>query len=689
MYMSKEAVMDNNQNMGGMQPPPQMQQSIQQQQIQQARVQQPQVQQSQIQHQQDVQRMKQANEQRKAAQMQYNADFFGKMCIPTLGYALVYTFCLYANTGGILVTGFAIATVIYALYCHKAFGVRVKHMTVWYSAMIILTALSSGLTDNIVIHTFNILWMFIFLVFMLLHNFYNDKSWGLMKYIAAACQAVFGSLACIYEPFVDISDYTKNSSKKGKHRILYVLIGAAIALPLLVIITVLLCRADLVFAAVIKKLFADINFFTISAIVLLFFFALFSAYCGIKYLCKRNISDENYKSPEFPAAIAITISAVISVVYVFFCVIQIVYLFGRSAGLPSGYTYAQYAREGFFQLLFVCIFNVILVLLGNGLFKKNKLLNVFLILITMCTYIMVASSAYRMELYVGEYGLTTTRFCVFWALGVIALFMLGVILSICSSRFGLFKYGIVVIGVFYVALAFAKPDYWVARYNTTQMKETDYEYLVALSTDASPALAADADFIDNDALVSMYARKLAVETNDSLRQYNLSHARAVALFRDKIKDAKESQYVLLTVYTSHIYNDGKTGLEGVDSIQLGYRILKDSDEKSDSSAFYDYDSDGIDSYGKAEAAQFTWIEASEIRNFSDDSRVFLAKIPREELSDEAGVNIEYRINKSDKTLYSNEYNMIIDKKSGLNEVDLSYYEGTAGADAPEYNIYGN
>ena len=65
--------MDNNQNMGGMQPPPQMQKNIQQHQqvsqpqIQQARVQQPQVQQSPMQHQQDVQRMKQANEQRKAA----------------------------------------------------------------------------------------------------------------------------------------------------------------------------------------------------------------------------------------------------------------------------------------------------------------------------------------------------------------------------------------------------------------------------------------------------------------------------------------------------------------------------------------------------------------------------------------------------------------------------------------------
>ncbi|WP_455719126.1 DUF4153 domain-containing protein [Agathobacter sp.] len=674
--------MDNNQNMGGMQPPLQMQQ----QQVQQARAQQPQMQQLQMQHQQDAQRMKQANEQRKAAQMQYNADFFGKMCIPTLVYALIYTFCLYANAGGILVTVFALATVVYALYCHKAMGIKVKPMTIWYSAMIILTALSSGLTDNIVIHTFNILWMFIFLVFMLLHNFCNDKNWGLMKYIAAACQAVFGGLACIYEPFVDISDYTRSSSKRGKNRILYVLIGVAIALPLLIIVTVLLCRADMVFAAVIKKLFADINFFTLSAIVLLFFFALFSAYCGIKYLCKRNISDDNFKSPDFPAAIAITISAVISVVYVFFCVIQIVYLFGRRAGLPSGYTYAQYAREGFFQLLFVCIFNVVLVLLGSGLFKKNKLLNVFLILITLCTYIMVASSAYRMGLYVGEYGLTTTRFCVFWALGVIALFMLGVILSICSSRFGLFHYGIVVIGVCYVALAFAKPDYWVARYNTTQMDETDYEYLVALSTDASPALATDADFIDNDALVSMYARKLAIETNDSLRQYNLSHAHVVALFRDKITEAKKSQYVLLTVYTSNRYNSDKTGLEGVDRIQLGYRILNDSDGKRDSSAFYDSDSDAIDSYGKAEPAQFAWTEALEIKNFSDDRRVFLAKIPRDELKDKDGFNVEYSFTKNGETMYSDELNVLLDR-TGISELALSYDENAADYNSTEYQIY--
>ena len=42
-------------------------------------------------------------------------------------------------------------------------------------------------------------------------------------------------------------------------------------------------------------------------------------------------------------------------------------------------------------------------------------------------------------------------------------------------------------------------------------------------TDASPALAADADFMENKGMVTMYARQLAGETNDSLRQLNVSH----------------------------------------------------------------------------------------------------------------------------------------------------------------------
>lgn len=124
----------------------------------------------------------------------------------------------------------------------------------------------------------------------------------------------------------------------------------------------------------------------------------------------------------------------------------------------------------------------------------------------------------------------------------------------------------------------------------------------------------------------------------------------------------------------------------MDRIRLGYRIMKDSDEKSDSSAFYDYDSDGIDSYGKAEAAQFTWIDASEIKNFSDDSRVFLAKIPRAELKDKDGFNVEYSFTKNGKTMYSDELNVVLDR-TGISELALSYDEYASDYNGTEYQIY--
>lgn len=515
----------------------------------------------------ELQNMQQEAEQRRREQSRRNADFFGRLCIPTIIYALLYTIFLYENTGGILVTLFAIVTGVYSLYCMKILHIEAKPLTVWYSVMMILTGISSGLTGNKIIQGFNFCWILVFLVFMLLHNFCNDRQWGLIKYI--------------------------------------------------------------------------------------------------------------------------TVAATISVVYVFFCFIQIVYLFGGLMQLPSGYTYARYAREGFFQLLFVCILNVIIVLLGSELFRKNKILNAFLILITLCTYVMIASSAYRMGLYVSEYGLTATRLCVFWALGVIALFMLGVILSICKPAFSLFRYGIIVIGVCYLVLAFARPDYLVARYNTVCMEDTDYKYLMSLSTDASPALAADADFMENKGMVTMYARQLAGETNDSLRQLNVSHIKAAHLFRDSIDEVKSSQLILLYVYSpydSGSYNNNDTGLDGVDSIQMGYHVLKDTED--DDTAYYDYDSYSMDDTRVAAPVFFKWVDAVEVKKISDSERIFLAKIPRKALKGKDGVNIEYRFNKNGDVIYSSQYNVILDKKKGLNEVELSYYAGTDGVDVPEYNIYG-
>lgn len=136
---------------------------------------------------------------------------------------------------------------------------------------------------------------------------------------------------------------------------LYVFIGIAIAFPLVVLIVVLLCSADAVFASVIKKIFADINLFTVSKVVFLFVFALFSSYCGIKYLSKKRISDAPVETPAFPAAIGITVAATISVVYVFSVLYRLCICSGDlcsfQAAIPT-----PGMREKAFSSCFSCVY---------------------------------------------------------------------------------------------------------------------------------------------------------------------------------------------------------------------------------------------------------------------------------------------------------------------------------------------
>ena len=62
-------------------------------------------------------------------------------------------------------------------------------------------------------------------------------------------------------------------------------------------------------------------------------------------------------------------------IYILFCVIQFSYLFGGTGNnLAPGYTFAEYARKGFFELIVVTIINLsILVGSINFVKKENKL----------------------------------------------------------------------------------------------------------------------------------------------------------------------------------------------------------------------------------------------------------------------------------------------------------------------------
>ncbi|MCQ5134549.1 DUF4153 domain-containing protein, partial [Coprococcus eutactus] len=68
---------------------------------------------------------------------------------------------------------------------------------------------------------------------------------------------------------------------------------------------------------------------------------------------RRDLGANAPKEGSYEPVIGISITVVLTAFYLIFAVVQIVYLFMNSAGLPDYMTYAEYARRGFFQLLFV------------------------------------------------------------------------------------------------------------------------------------------------------------------------------------------------------------------------------------------------------------------------------------------------------------------------------------------------
>ena len=415
-------------------------------------------------------------------------------------YALFYTFCLYKNASGITYPFFVIGTLCYFFFSMKKLGVPYKKGSVFYIVSIVLLGISNCVTNSVQLLIMNKCGIFLLAIILMIHTVYMDKSWNFPKYLGALIETIGTVIACIFRPFSDMISYfdAQKQVKTGKKSyFIPVLIGIAITIPILFIMTLLLASADAVFSNILDNMFSAFHFSTIFSICFLMIVVFFCSYAVYAALSKKNIKEDVKNHRVLEPVIAIIVTTTLSVLYLMFSVIQILYLFIGNMQLPEGYTYSGYARQGFFQLLAVCILNLLIVLVCLYLFRENTALKVILTVISGCTFIMILSSALRMLMYISRYNLTFLRIFVLWALAVIFLLMAGVTVFIYANEFPLFTYSTVIVAIFYIGLSFAHPDYWIARYNLDPthldyLNEYDVydnqRYLSRLSADAAPIL---------------------------------------------------------------------------------------------------------------------------------------------------------------------------------------------------------
>ena len=473
-------------------------------------------------------------------------------------YAIFLTFCLYKNAHGVTFPFFVIGTLYYFYYCMKKCDVSIKKDDFFYIISTILLGTSVFLTNDVRIINITKIGIILLLSSFLLHHFYDDSKWNFIKYLQSLLEFVAFSLGCLFTPVTDFLSFAQNKEKieydqagkaisqKESHA-KYILLGIAIAIPLLVIIVFMLSRADVVFYTMCEDFFKIIKLQTILRIVLMIIVSYFIFYSIFYSLIKKEIKEECTECQTKEPILAITFTSVISVIYIIFSGIQILYLFIGNRKLPDGYTYAQYARQGFYELLFVCIMNVVIVLICVTLFKENTVLKVILCIICTCTYIMIASSAYRMYLYVNAYYFTFLRLMVFFFLLVLSILMTGIMITIFNSKFPLFHYCMFVITIATICLAYSHPDYLIAKYNLAHINNStpiesvmedgklenhftyrDVSYLTNLCDDAAPVLNDKENFQKLYHISSGTMREYYVNSNDnhkiktSFRMFNIS-----------------------------------------------------------------------------------------------------------------------------------------------------------------------
>ena len=407
---------------------------------------------------------------------------------------------------------------IYTKYCGKHLGFSAKRGTSFYIISIILLGISTFCTDDTRIIFFNKAGVFLLVVSMVLHNVFDTKSWGLGKYLVVIIQSILWSLGEWIYPFRDGANYCRNKlGSKGKN-ILYAFASVIVSIPVVMLVLHLLMSADVLFGNMTERLLESLNLENMAGILAMTALVFFFVYGFLSYVIKGELKEEVTEGKKGEAILAIPMAGILSALYLIFSVVQIGGLFLGRMALPEGYTYAMYAREGFFQLLAVSILNLLLVLGGMHFFKNHKILTVLLTMMSFCTFIVIASSAMRMILYIRMYHLTFLRIFVLWSLLVLTVLFIGVIIQLYQKGFSLFRYSVAVVTVCYLCLSFTHPDYWIAKYNVTQCEagfSIDETYLKQLSADAAPVLVPYFEMKEAE-------RQWDTENADSIRKFNIS-----------------------------------------------------------------------------------------------------------------------------------------------------------------------
>ena len=337
--------------------------------------------------------------------------------------------------------------------------------------------------------------------------------------------------------------------------------GLLIATPPVAVFLTLFMSADAVFAELVANMFRfDVEW--IASHVLLF---AVLAWLSTGYLRGFLTSTalpwptdhaERIDSRDIPSstrhALGITeiatALAAIDLLFLVFVMVQFRYLFGADTlvQITPDLTYADYARRGFFELVFAVVLVVPILIAADWFLdrraRRDALMFRGLAGVQIALVLAIAASALqRLSLYHASYGLTESRFYAMVLLIWIGLMLLWLAATVLRGRRQSFAFGTLASGLATVALMFIiNPDGIIARANVARMASADASvrfdvaYATSLSADAVPVLIEALPALPGDVqcpLARHMLERWPPDRDSSVRTWSWSAARAIDAVR--------------------------------------------------------------------------------------------------------------------------------------------------------------
>lgn len=446
--------------------------------------------------------------------------------------SILHSVLFYSKSLGLNVILFMIPLLMFLLITLKNHKKITNKWGLLFIIPIILLSITYFIYDNSFTRGFNLIVIPLLTVLMYIYTIRPTYNLGTM--FGDTMSLIFEPLECIGKLYnivgMKLSELF-HLTDVGKKRLKSILI----VIPIVIVVLVLLCSADMIFGNIFEnvfKLFKNVNLVSIIGriIVITIFFTYIGAvvnYLLFSYKDKKEKKSNNFKVDSYTIRLLLT---VLNVIYIVFDFIQIKSLMLHR--VADNINYAQYARSGFFQLMFISLINITIILISKHAKEESNYSKIMSIGMVLLTFVIIISSVLRMHMYESVYGYTLLRLLVYFILITETVLLMPTVVYILNSNVKILKHYMIIGITAYTVLCFLPIDSIITSNNINLYNKTnkiDIYYLENFSSDNIPLLVDLYNNTKNESIkkdLKDYLKEKDIYSIKGFQEYNISKARA-------------------------------------------------------------------------------------------------------------------------------------------------------------------